>query len=59
MRALTKRQITKLNQNIRRHGESPLRVGECRTVAKGVTICRWSKILYERKTRRHTPRARR
>ena len=53
---LTPKQVRKLRANLDRHGESDIRKGTCRKVAKGVTICRLNTGAYVRTTKRHVPK---
>jgi hypothetical protein len=54
---LTPTQVKKLRGNLKRHGESDIKKGTCRKVAKGVTICRLNTGAYVRTTKRHVPRS--
>ena len=52
MKKLTSRQVTKLRKKLDRDGYADIRVGECRKVSKGVSVCRTSKTVYKLASKR-------
>ena len=54
---LKPQQIVKLRKHLDRVGESDIRIGTCRHVAKGVQICRIARKVYVRTSKRHVPKS--
>lgn len=52
MKKLTSRQVTKLRKKLDRDGYADIRIGECRKVSKGVSVCRTSKTVYKLASKR-------
>lgn len=52
MKKLTRKQVAKLRKKLDRDGYADIRIGECRKVSVGVSVCRTSKTVYKLASKR-------